>query len=297
MNRERLSNYRAALSSDLDLDGAELAFAASTDATVGIEEEFAILDPETHELVPRFEELRDEAQDDALLSESIAGELISSEIEIRSGPGEDVHDAIRRQREVRGRLFAHATAQGAALASTGTHPWAGLPRAAEHRHRALPPRRRRAAVRRAPEQHLLAARPRRRPRPQPRRPDLRPPAARAARPARRERELPVRRRARQRAALAAHPGLHPLVPALRRPRRVRQLGGLPRVPRDARRDRVDRRVHAGLVVGAPAPRVRHRRSEDLRRPGHRGRIRGAHEAHRRLRAAGRPRRRRRRPVP
>ena len=54
------------MSSPLDLDGAEVAFAASTDATVGIEEEFAILDPETRELVPRFEELRDEAQDDAL---------------------------------------------------------------------------------------------------------------------------------------------------------------------------------------------------------------------------------------
>ena len=114
------------VSADLDLDGAELAFAASTDATVGIEEEFAILDPETRELVPRFEELRDEAQDDALLSESIAGELISSEIEIRSGPGEDVHDAIRRQREVRARLFAHAAAQGAALGATGTHPWAAF---------------------------------------------------------------------------------------------------------------------------------------------------------------------------
>ena len=35
------------------------AFAASTDGTVGIEEEFAILDPETLDLVPRFEELRD----------------------------------------------------------------------------------------------------------------------------------------------------------------------------------------------------------------------------------------------
>jgi len=112
------------VSTDLDLDGAELAFASSTDATVGIEEEFAILDPETYGLVPRFEELRDEAQDDALLSESIAGELISSEIEIRSGPGDDVHDAIRRQREVRGRLFAHVAAQGTALGATGTHPWA-----------------------------------------------------------------------------------------------------------------------------------------------------------------------------
>jgi carboxylate-amine ligase len=112
------------MSGDLDLDGAEQAFASSADATVGIEEEFAILDPETLELVPRFEELRDGAGNDALLSESIAGELISSEIEIRSGPGTDVHDAIDRQREVRARLFAHAAAHGAALGATGTHPWA-----------------------------------------------------------------------------------------------------------------------------------------------------------------------------
>ena len=51
----------------LDLDGAERAFAASVDGTVGIEEEFAILDPSTLDLVPRFEELRDDAQDDAVL--------------------------------------------------------------------------------------------------------------------------------------------------------------------------------------------------------------------------------------
>ncbi len=108
----------------LDLDGAERAFAASVDGTVGIEEEFAVLDPETLDLVPRFEELRDNAQDDAVLTGSIAGELISSEIEIRSAPGRDVHDAVASQREVRARLFAHAAAHGVALGATGTHPWA-----------------------------------------------------------------------------------------------------------------------------------------------------------------------------
>ena len=44
------------------LIAAERVFAASTDGTVGIEEEFAILDPATLDLVPRFEELRDAAQ-------------------------------------------------------------------------------------------------------------------------------------------------------------------------------------------------------------------------------------------
>ena len=41
----------------LDLDTARAAFDASTDFTVGLEEEFAMLDPATLGLVPRFEEL------------------------------------------------------------------------------------------------------------------------------------------------------------------------------------------------------------------------------------------------
>jgi carboxylate-amine ligase len=108
----------------LDLDLATAAFAASTDFTVGLEEEFAILDPATLNLVPRYEDLRSAGQSDELLSESICGELISSEIEIVSGRGSDVHDAFERQRERRRRLFALAAAQGVALGATGTHPWA-----------------------------------------------------------------------------------------------------------------------------------------------------------------------------
>jgi carboxylate-amine ligase len=109
----------------LDLDKAADTFARSTDLTVGIEEEFAILDPTTLDLVPRFEELRDRALElDPLLGEAITGELISSEIEIISGRGSNLADAIMRQRERRRRLFALAREEGAAMAATGTHPWA-----------------------------------------------------------------------------------------------------------------------------------------------------------------------------
>jgi carboxylate-amine ligase len=109
----------------LDTDRAAEAFAASTDWTVGLEEEFAILDPDTLDLVPHFEDLRDAAAvSDPALSASIAGELISSEIEIRSGRGEDVHDAQARQRDLRRRLFELASSRGVALGATGTHPWA-----------------------------------------------------------------------------------------------------------------------------------------------------------------------------
>jgi glutamate---cysteine ligase / carboxylate-amine ligase len=106
----------------IDLATARETFEASTDGTVGIEEEFALLDPGTFELVPRFELLRDAAQADPVLAESIAGELISSEIEIRSGRGEDAEDARTRQADRRRRLFTLAAAHGVALGSTGTHP-------------------------------------------------------------------------------------------------------------------------------------------------------------------------------
>jgi len=109
----------------IDLDSIEEIFAASTDMTVGLEEEFAILDPQTLEMVPRFEELRDAASElDPVLFEAITGELIASEIEIISGRGEDLQDALVRQRDARRRLFGLVSDRGAALASTGTHPWA-----------------------------------------------------------------------------------------------------------------------------------------------------------------------------
>ncbi len=108
----------------IDLDSAAATFATSTDFTVGLEEEFALLDPATLDLAPRFEELRDAATDDPPLGAAIAGELISSEIEIRSGRGVDLHAAAASQRDLRRRLFALAGARGVALGATGTHPWA-----------------------------------------------------------------------------------------------------------------------------------------------------------------------------
>src|SRR5258708_31702533 len=95
-----------------DLDLAAETFAAATDFTVGVEEEFALLDPQTLDLVPRFEQLRDAAAaTDPVLHEHITGELISSEIEIISGRGDDIHDPLVRQRDLRPRFFplAHPT--------------------------------------------------------------------------------------------------------------------------------------------------------------------------------------------
>jgi glutamate---cysteine ligase / carboxylate-amine ligase len=107
----------------LDMPRVREVFEASRDFTVGLEEEFAILDPRTLSLDQRFEELRSAAQDDPVLAESVAGELIKSEIEIRSGKGENFADAVARPREARSRLFALAGRHDALLGATGTHPW------------------------------------------------------------------------------------------------------------------------------------------------------------------------------
>lgn len=127
--------------SSIDLESGFVGFEQSTDFTVGLEEEFATLDPSSLNLAPRFEELRDAAAADPVLRDAIAGELISSEIEIRSGRGQTLAQALDLQREARHRLFRLAGAHGVALGATGTHPWADYRRQhnidTEHYHRVV----------------------------------------------------------------------------------------------------------------------------------------------------------------
>ncbi len=108
----------------LDLDRVREAFETSTDFTIGLEEEFMLLDPESLELVHRFEELYSLCQSDEVLAGSAAGELIDTEIEIRSGRGETFGDAVVQQQASRDRLFSLAESSGVALGSVGAHPWA-----------------------------------------------------------------------------------------------------------------------------------------------------------------------------
>ena len=105
-----------------DATAAREVFESSTDFTIGLEEEFALLDPDTLALRNAFEDLKAAADADEVLAGSVAGELIASEVEIRSGKGEHFADALERQHERRRRLFALAEAQGLALGATGTHP-------------------------------------------------------------------------------------------------------------------------------------------------------------------------------
>jgi glutamate---cysteine ligase / carboxylate-amine ligase len=108
----------------LDLDLVRERFESSTDFTVGLEEEFAILDPATLELEHRFEQVYAACQEVEALADSAAGELIAAEIEIRSGRSESFAAAVARQRERRLALFELVEGMGLALGAMGTHPWA-----------------------------------------------------------------------------------------------------------------------------------------------------------------------------
>jgi carboxylate-amine ligase len=108
----------------LDLNQVREVFEAASDFTVGIEEEFAILDPAILDLEHRFNEMYEICLRDPELTHAVKGELIDTEIEIRSGRGETFADAAARQRTRRERLFAIADDLGLALAAMGTHPWA-----------------------------------------------------------------------------------------------------------------------------------------------------------------------------
>ncbi len=98
------------------------SFDAVPDFTVAVEEEFALLDPDTLDLVNRFEELQEAAQGTEL-EPHLVGELIASEIEIRTGRCDSFADAAALLGERRQQLRELAETRGVALGATGTHPW------------------------------------------------------------------------------------------------------------------------------------------------------------------------------
>ncbi len=97
-------------------------YESADDLTIAVEEEFAILDPATLSLVNRFEELKASAKGTEL-EEHLVGELIASEVEVRTGRCETFTDAAARMGERRRQLVALADALGVELGATGTHPW------------------------------------------------------------------------------------------------------------------------------------------------------------------------------
>src|SRR5450631_2842377 len=103
------------------LAGVRERFATSTDFTIGLEEEFQILDPVTLGLVNRFEDVA--AAADPALRDQLAGELIASEIEFKTRPHADLTHAARELAQGRLDLCSLAERLGLAMAVTGVHPF------------------------------------------------------------------------------------------------------------------------------------------------------------------------------
>jgi len=97
-------------------------FEEATDFTVAVEEEFALLDPETLDLVSRFEEVQATARGTPL-EPHLVGELIASEVEIRTGRQESFADVPAALAERRAQLRELVEPMGLLLGATGTHPW------------------------------------------------------------------------------------------------------------------------------------------------------------------------------
>jgi carboxylate-amine ligase len=98
------------------------SFEDGRDFTLAVEEEFAILEPETLGLWNRFEELQAAAAGTPL-EPHLVGELIASEVEVRTGRCETWAEASAKVAERRAQLVELADSLGIVLAGTGTHPW------------------------------------------------------------------------------------------------------------------------------------------------------------------------------
>ena len=103
------------------LTEAKAHFENATDFTIGIEEEFQILAADTLLLTNRFEDLSKACEAGALAG-NVAGELIASEIEVKTGRAETFDQAARMLIDRRCALADEAEHIGVLVGATGTHP-------------------------------------------------------------------------------------------------------------------------------------------------------------------------------
>ena len=101
---------------------ARQQFDEGADFTVAVEEEFAILDPVTLGLVDGFEDLQGAARGTDVEAH-LVGELIASEVEVRTGRCGSFAEVAARMAERRRQVAELADSLGFALGSIGTHPW------------------------------------------------------------------------------------------------------------------------------------------------------------------------------
>ena len=93
----------------------------STQFTLGIEEEFQIVDPQSRELRSRVCEILAEGK--TLLGEQVKPEMIQSMIEVGTGICNNIQEARTDITNLRGILSGLARKQGLEIVAAGTHPF------------------------------------------------------------------------------------------------------------------------------------------------------------------------------
>ncbi len=105
------------------LENARVQFEQAEDFTIAVEEEFAILEPATLEMTSGFERFDVAAREHATLREMVAGELIRSEVEVRTGKCDSFAEAAAAMAQRRADLLDLADDLGYRLCAAGTHPY------------------------------------------------------------------------------------------------------------------------------------------------------------------------------
>ena len=100
----------------------ESQFGTSTPYSLGIEEEFQLVDLETLALVPQIEALL-ETFEGSTVRGRVKPELLQSVVEVSTRISVDVAEAVDDLADLRQRVERAAAGCGAAIASAGTHPF------------------------------------------------------------------------------------------------------------------------------------------------------------------------------
>jgi glutamate---cysteine ligase / carboxylate-amine ligase len=90
--------------------------------TLGIEEEFQVIDPETRDLTSHIHQIVDDGK--TILLEQVKNEMHTAVVEVATNVCENIADARREVTKLRRAIFEQAAKEGLLIASAGTHPFA-----------------------------------------------------------------------------------------------------------------------------------------------------------------------------
>jgi len=89
--------------------------------TIGVEEEFQLVDATSGELVSRYDEVEEEIGREGAVE--VKAELLQSVLEVATHVHDSVPEALEESRELRARVAAAAGESGTLVVSAGTHPF------------------------------------------------------------------------------------------------------------------------------------------------------------------------------